>query len=657
MVVGIPISPLLNGRRMTLSHNGNSATAEKYGVAASTQDLTIEVLRSPLEIGPEMITFKVVDWAGWDTPDPASDIAFDRRRVDIDFYWNFDDPGSSFRTNLNVHADWKNANVAHGPEVSHTFDPTGTGAKTYSVTVWAVEPKSGKTLEKTISLTVKDPLVAFTGDDIIYVDDEGTFANAPVDTRRATTLQAAYDIADGSPTPTWIMLRQGRNFPTTGNRMRSSAGAPRWANFYLSTEPGYTSRATIEWLASGRPFMWEAGYDMMTGWTDKKAIQFIGIDISGPWDSLTETGDTGSRPVGWNASSAISGDLYVMWHDCKFSGMYVAVDMNGEHFIGLSNCDITNWRDYGVFGVYRNFSVIGTHIARDVNALAGGSKNSLHNRHGCIRTTNPSSGTISASQIIDACYLYNHAGWFTNSGRQTPQPPIRFNQGGVEGARLNLQRTTIIGGFHCIELDRTNSGETPRPQNVLMDRLHLVPFTATRYAIECQYGGVVGRNITMVKDEAELLTGTHSFRALAGTDRTQAADKDAHNSAAPVEFTNCTIVGLRDRAEQIIHSSMDDRPALVSENHIQHYPNASPPVTSFAPLDDSGNDITNGYPGYQDASTPLEPQYAISGPFGATYAPQPGSSAVGAALGSNIPYRDASGKIRKQAADLGAWES
>jgi len=647
-----------------LSHNGGpqaSATQNDWGTPESEQSLTIEIVRSSLGIGPETIGFKVTGWDGWDTAAPASGTDFDRRRVDIDFYWNFDDASSAFRSNLNVHAVWDNANVAYGPEVAHTFDPRGNGSTNYNVTVFAFEKSSGKSVEVSVpTITVKDPLVEMTGSQIIYVDDEGIYANAPAGSQTTTTVASAITLARGSDnsTPHWIQLREGRTFTAIGQRISSTAGGSRYANFMMSTEPGYTTLAqvNVDAAVNTSPYFFQ-----FENWEIdiSKPIQFFDFKTVGPWDSATET-RTGIQHLPF-FDRRFGGDppKYVMFHNVEGVGYDKFVDLNGENMF-ISNSFITGWRNYAAFGVYEHFACIGSVLARDEDDPAGGPKDDpiFYNNHGCARFTNPIYGDERSFCVFDACYLYNASGWFLNSGFQTPQPCVRPNQAGVAGARWGMYRCSVMGGWYLIQMATAND-TTPAIQNALFDRNHFVAMTGTRNCIGAQYTGIKFRNNTVIRDTSDALSGSHSWRGVFGTNATT---QTAANLAGPIEADCNTLVDYRsgNRTNDMFGASLSSYTGLLESNNINYAPNWDTPDTAIGPLDTSGTDIVNTYPGYWDQITPTakyHPGSATGGAIGATHQPQSGSPAIGAATGSRIPYRDASGAVRAATTDQGAWEA
>lgn len=166
--------------------SGSGQTDNWGGAGAGTLGITV-MSRTNLMVAPDSVRFKP-DLSGttFDTPaqwvHPGSgalgdnpgtagqlaDASYDARLHDILYFWDFDDPGT-YQNPVNVLAHWKKKGYATGPYVAHMFTAPGT----YTVTLWAIEPSSGKEALVTETVEVFDVADLYPGNQTICVNEDG----------------------------------------------------------------------------------------------------------------------------------------------------------------------------------------------------------------------------------------------------------------------------------------------------------------------------------------------------------------------------------------------------------------------------------------------------------------------------------------------------
>lgn len=171
---------------------------------------TIVVNRSDIGISPDGVVFTITGLTGFDTTPPVDADAYDPEFHDVEYYWDFDDSGSTFTKTVNTLPHQKDANVGYGRIAAHTYTTPGT----YNPTCLIYEPASGKYTTVTTEIVVADPDTVFTNVwQNVYVDPDGDFSWVPSDhLTRYNTLALAFNLLRTRllTIPYRIILRDGK---------------------------------------------------------------------------------------------------------------------------------------------------------------------------------------------------------------------------------------------------------------------------------------------------------------------------------------------------------------------------------------------------------------------------------------------------------------
>ena len=146
----------------------------------TTAEIAI-IRRSVLQVAPDALFFEVIV-DGFEAATPNAGQIYDSRFHDLYYFWDFDDP-YDFQAPENLPRKHLNAGVAYGPWVSHTFRTPGS----YRVSVFVIEPASGKTATASTDIVIGDPGAVFQARNTVFLSPSGNFEYSPPRARRLAT--------------------------------------------------------------------------------------------------------------------------------------------------------------------------------------------------------------------------------------------------------------------------------------------------------------------------------------------------------------------------------------------------------------------------------------------------------------------------------------
>jgi hypothetical protein len=622
-----------------------SGALRLIGVAPPVGTVTVNVVRSDLQVGPETIAFEISSYSGFVTPDPTG--TFDERFADFVFLWDFGDPGKTFPRVPRLRPEHNNANVAYGPEVAHTYQHG-----TYTASVLVIEPSSGRTAEWSQEVTILNPDTYFTTTGVtITVHPTPGLGDF-------TGLRAAIDSRNGSAVPCRIELARGQTFdlePAT----RVDFGNRTFRNIYVTAASGAGARPIVRWnTTAGLPTGVNGVIDRMSGVERPAGVQQLdcvwnGIDFRGLWDADTQPASE------WYRFFALTGPgtapdeepNYLHIHDCTASGIILLLQYelpkNRDIVLAIAHCDITNWADYGAGLLNGNrIWVIGTSIKQNPNAATGGTPknvfNNPRNMHGPIRIA------FCSRAIIDACDMFTNNGWTSITALDAQQQPcFRWGQQAEEGDRLNMQRTimeggSVIGGGGDANYDSV-SRDMQVTHNVRIEKCYFLGSFATERIWETQYGGLTMRNNVAVFPAG--MTGAATPNAFLNV---RVWQEDSPTSMERILIEHNTIVNLRSgTAVPMITQSLNgggdfgveqDGSKFIVRNNAMHQPSASPAAnvgplstaTFITPAQVAVRLTNEGFSGSTGGSIPPSGSFTIAYSTG---------SFAGTLLGTQTSYR------------------
>ncbi|MEM0947198.1 MAG: hypothetical protein AAGK37_07310 [Pseudomonadota bacterium] len=592
----------------------------------STQPTAKITLKARTElVAPATVWLEVENQSGFSVSGPSGEDVYDPLEQEIEYFWNFDDPGSMFRPPvlpLNVPDVWKDANHSKGVRATKTFHSPGT----YTVSVLAVCP-GGFFTYATIDIDVKaeygnpDP-----ADDIytriICFATDGDFTDAPPQTTNFVSSWAALNTLwpGMSDDKVLLLFKRGNTFPDasiSSPAASQNVATMRWGAYGIGAAPILSPPAD--------------GSDAIAGSAERTADWqehvVRDLHIQGQWDARTATGFAGALFA--NDYGAIDpsttktpGRAIVR---CYIDGM-TGGGFKGKRTVAAdqavcwSECYVTNWKNNGIFdnrGQYNigwkyRLSFVGTAFAQHEDALRTVGIDIL-NYLGC-RLGNPS------DLDIDACWFFN------NMGYAGSQPALRNMSAGLGSAtqaqhdgryHQHFYRTVFEGGSPPLNF------EYPFAGNYVIDSCLFMGTARTDHMIKTAVALTLRNSYCFEPArESEVSAGYYLFRM------NNQSSVSAAGAAVPLRIYGNTFVTLASTAEfgkqklGIVDPELADfYDTVVEENNVLWTPNMDTPLDVGGPIDTSV--ILAGYTPRHKGEIRLE---------GASWFPE------GTSLGASVPH-------------------
>ncbi|MEK7426455.1 MAG: fibronectin type III domain-containing protein, partial [Actinomycetota bacterium] len=230
------------------------------------------------------------------TPDatPTTSTATTRPFHDIEYRWNFGDPGSG-TWSAAVGVGNTSRNVALGAVAGHVYEPAAGafsgGIANFTAVVTAFDGTD--TASCSIAITVQDPEVAFAGNKTTCFSTSGNFTGCPTGANQVTTPTANFvtvlNAATSGNTVRRLLLRRGETWLAATNAVLKAPGPGLVGAFGTGAAPAV--------VAGGDITMFELSSPTTPGITDWRIMdlelngnghtQSIGIDPNGGIDQVT----------------------------------------------------------------------------------------------------------------------------------------------------------------------------------------------------------------------------------------------------------------------------------------------------------------------------------------------------------------------------------
>lgn len=541
---------------------------------AGTGSLSISAITAGVVTAPAGVWFNVdlnslsgfVGEDGNPISGPSSGQVYDPRYHEVTYIWDFDDPGT-FGTPLNMPTVWNDKNVAYGPKVAHVFSAPGT----YSVSVWAIDSEGNTGIAST-TVTVVDADTVYTGGRTIYFDPTSTWADSPAGANQVSTVVALQGACNNLTQPGRVLIAKGI---TQNNFSLDLNGEPV---VYIGTR-GSGARPVLQNpnSASNKGMNWGS-----TASVDQ--ITITGLAQRGHWDStLVEGGGAAQALIEPFDVRRINGPNHFTVYDCDFSGFNWINVIGDREYVSTTmmvDCLITNWEDYGLFanqvhlaGGYNRFAVVGCSIFQDPNALGGASgKDGRDNEHGPIRIQEN-------QEVYLGCLdLFSRNGWAGAQATPSCQPCVRCNTNGAGGHFYNFDRVAGENGGEAVFVSNPeNTSQVSLPNNFVYDKVLAVGSAQLRTTLfEHSFGGATFRNCVGIIPNVPSEYTDDFLQAHAGF-KADADNPGAGNANGPIRIYNCTILNLRNTANDNGYTQEFDRITgfnnVTVENNILHAPN------------------------------------------------------------------------------------
>ncbi|MCF2906674.1 hypothetical protein L0666_16895 [Octadecabacter sp. CECT 8868] len=589
-ISGINDAGGLTAQEVTLANADIAPTTNHVGYTYRTPEdeavgIEVTVYRSQLGIAPELIHYEVTDWWGFDTQGPSTGTV-DRRQHDLAYMWDMGLPGQKYDTARNILPIWQEAN---NPIGHRAVALRAEGSAEWSVTV--LEKHSNKSVLITGTDLVGGETDMYSQDRILIVDDTGA--------GDFTTFDAAIAATYKTNVPHLIILEDGqshtlaettlnRDFPSLRIRSRNPGGQAKLIQASDNSAVGF----------------------LFTDYDQQKLKQFelIDLELTGHWDSTTETMQNGALQPADLIKCAGSAPACQTILNCNASGWKTAtrVASNDGTLFGVYGTKVTNWQDYGIYDSHTSnvswsrTAIVNSEIAQHPDALCGGPKSSQpwHNTHGPYRTPN-------GSVMFYASYLFARNGWSAkdidgdadDSLMWDPNPCIRLAQNGARGATAMLRCCTLEGGGSIFAIKGANGTRADRPVNIVLGQFLAVMGPRTRNLLSLGYSGVTIEAFQAIRTGGSVITEHFDYRSMLfhlNTD-TDNSTVDPDALSERVRMRNWTYLNQRSDAEASGGTSntgtglsaLDsaDFTDLKATNYVLHSTNAvKAPAVDFAPV-------------------------------------------------------------------------
>ena len=657
----------------------DEATLANWNVVPTVE---IAVTRAPsaAQVAPEAVWFEAVATNFSTDPAPAGSLVYDPVFHEIEYVWDFGDPGDTFAAPQNVPTQFRDANTTTGMIASHVYRQPGT----YTVTCTARRVVDAETMEveeavSTTTVTIADPDSFWNASNTIVVAHDGDFTGAPASNWQCTNwdneggfwafdpnhwmgvLHKAATPDPVSDQPVRVLFKRGGTYlPTSVSEgIAWPNGTHKYSYVYFGAWGDGAKPITnkVNALAlDGRSMMWD-------GW-----------DIRDTYDDVTQTGDQrtlmvlrgGGMTVVTNcdlsrASSGISvlnanhpnPHLFVV-HDCTFSKL-------GSYGIITSANRTANWDGNGSRD---RIAILG---CRDVDT--GSAPHSSGGGSGVGNSQGPVRLNGAEDAVIASCDFYSRYGWTGKGswpdgvGATAEQPILRlFSSGapanGQPNGRAVVTRCTGEGS----EFFTVTSLFQDRPPfgNLVIDQaIHVAsPAMSTFGVVEA--GAVTIRNFLGI---APNVSGTFELASLiyfADFPHDSALTWDTTaRLLEPIRLHNNSFILLREVGlTQTAFGLIDNFINYSDENTVTYAPlsPAQPRHEDIAPFDST--ELWDArYLGRLEIGDNgvLQTQFAPPDGTVSLYRPQAGSPVIGTAIGLTA-YSDLLGNPRLQTRSRGAIE-
>lgn len=440
-----------------------------------------------------------------------------RPYYDVRYKWAFPETGAYEALPANF--EWsRDRQVDFGPVCAFTFEtPNATATVICEATFYNSVTGQNQTITNTIQVQIDDPATVFAGTATITVGDrsQGDDYNA------ADIATAAGEIAGvASGQSRRLSLRRGLSYgpvsiSTNFNLARLSVTAHGPGG-----DPVVTSFDIRELQSGGE-------------------LTFSNLNAVGPYDPSDPAGTTVESD---HFQVQFSG-VPVTLHSCRSVGARKAIYCNLDGLV-VSDTEIRNWFDYGIFGNNGPISVVGSSIRQssDIQRLGDGkngrSSYPLHADHGPYRQ----GGDLTGASCFSKCDIFSNNNWGDTT---QPQLPLRWNSGGKLGGTFYLNMCQIEGGTFGFGVNAGN-GRGYTPQYLLCERFRHIATGSPIQAATVVSGGTTFRNFIIVQPDVPAEgadTARQVVRLGVGT-----ADLMNGGHLHPVEVYSGILVDLRSEA-------------------------------------------------------------------------------------------------------------
>ena len=488
----------------------------------------------------------------------------DRPLHDLQYLWEFGDPGSVFEALPDDFPFGRDANRAQGPFAGHVYAEPGTYE--VALTVSAGDGTWARTVQ---TVEVTDPDVTFAGEATVCLSVSGDFAGCPDGAVQHTVWTEAFEARSAGESGRYL-LRAGETIASPAREYILRQPAVHIGRFGPDSDPDPI--ITVDgW--GGR----NAG-DIFT-FREVGDVTVHDIDFRGNYDARTGMGD----------SLLISGignilevGSYTIWRN-SFDGLNMSLLGRGADMLGpivMNDNRMTNWWNFGfLIGSEQPMAYVGNSIRQIEGAVSGndskGTAAPAWADHGPIRISQASRLSIARNDMS------SNTGWSSNG--LAHQPVIRYNTNGSAGHSGTINENRMEGGFWPVALSVANSDIAPGPGDVIVERNRVLGTDNTIGFVTNSFGGATIRNNVMIMPDVE-----NTFNRFYQHVRlTTNANQTPENLERPIRVDHNTIAVLQTqvngaRDNVLISDEADGDFASVTARGNQIYAPDVPNASDFA---------------------------------------------------------------------------
>ena len=501
----------------------------------------------------------------------------------------------------NLIAEHNNPNKAFGRKVSFLLSDAGS----YVIDLVVTDKDGNTATASTSTLTVVTPESHFPESRRIYVDSSDTHTGVPSASVKVATLNELYSALGSIGTGNmWVLFRRGDewDFADYANAGGNGQYGAMIINFNRPDVmfSGYGEGDNPKFYPSDLLNRNDKALFYIKEITGSNFFTATGLDFVGEFDPTIERGDFAND----GCFSLYEADAdWVTFHDIRVDGLskgfYIDRDpgKSDAQRISISDCLITNYFDYGIFGgnqtQYLSFS--GNRIMRDPEALQG-YPSSFTNYHSGIRIPSCAMAYIAGND------MFNVGGWSPTGPSGIDQPCIRLCVSAYAGDYATVERNCLEGGYEVIQLMHKAGAGKCAPGNFVIERNLIAATAYTGNApIGLERSGTTIRTNLFVHPNGQRWFSSADYTSIQATEATIGPGEGPGFDNEPENFTD-PIVIYSNTFLNLLNSTNDgsgtfrhwyDRHGVYEnetvENNVIHAPNIDTPQTSFAPINTTGS--------------------------------------------------------------------
>jgi PKD repeat protein len=207
-----------------------AATAQVFPIIEASRG----TLPGDVEVAPLAVFFDGME-SGW--------TGHGREEIwqDLEFRWDFGDPGAGSWSRGNQEGDAHQRNLALGSHAAHVFEQPGT----YVVTLTLTDPATGQTAQTTKTIYVDDPDVVYAGSKTVCFSNDTDFTGCPTGATQVAGNSNWETLALHIAPERRLLLKRGDTWSSGATVYLASAGPGTIGAFGSGPDPAVSLGATL----------------------------------------------------------------------------------------------------------------------------------------------------------------------------------------------------------------------------------------------------------------------------------------------------------------------------------------------------------------------------------------------------------------------------